>query len=252
MKILSWNVNGIRSVYRKNFSSWLKKNQADFYCLQEIKAQKQDIPEELKKIKSYYTYFSFAQKKGYSGLAIITKHKPISVVDKLGYQKFDKEGRFLRLDFKKFTLINIYMPQGDRTQKNIPYKIQAYKKLFTYLKKIESKPIILVGDFNIAHTELDLARPKHNQKNTMFTPAERKQIDQLINLNFTDTFRYFNQEANNYTWWPYYYKARQRNLGWRIDYCFVNKKILTRLKNASILKNIKGSDHCPIGIEVNI
>lgn len=249
MKIISWNINGIRAMYKRNFLGWLKKTQADIFCFQEIKAQEKDIPEKLNSI-NYHTYYSYAKKKGYSGVAVYSKEKPLSVKNKLGYAKFDNEGRFLLLDFKKFTLINLYLPQGDRTKKNIPYKLTAYKKLLALLKKIENKPVIVIGDFNIAHTELDLARPKDNQNNTMFTPQERKQIENIINLGYIDTFRHYNQKGENYTWWPYYRNSRQRNIGWRIDYCFTSKKLSKNLKNAFILKNVQGSDHCPIGIEL--
>lgn len=250
MKIISWNINGIRAAYRNNFLTWFKRTKADIYCLQEIKAKEKDIPDKLKNITNYYTYFSFAKKKGYSGVAVFTKQKPISVKTNLGIKKFDQEGRFLQLNFLNFILINIYMPQGDRTKKNIPYKLNTYKKLITYLNKIKNKPVILIGDFNIAHTEIDLARPKDNKNNTMFTPTERQQIDKIINLGFIDSLRQFNKKGGNYTWWPYYYNARQRNLGWRIDYCFLTKKLKNKLKKAFILKNTKGSDHCPIGIEL--
>jgi exodeoxyribonuclease-3 len=250
MKIISWNVNGLRAVYKKNFLSWFKKTPADIYCLQEIKAQTKDIPQEFNNLAGYNSFYSFAHKKGYSGVAVYSKEKPLAVTNKIGFKKFEQEGRFLRLDFKKFILINIYLPQGDRTKKNIPYKLESYHRLLTYLQKIKSKPVVLIGDFNIAHTELDLARPQYNKKNTMFTPAERQMLDQIIKHGMIDTFRYFNKQNKNYTWWPYYYNARQRNIGWRLDYCFINKHLIKKLKQAYILKDVKGSDHCPIGIEL--
>jgi len=251
MKIISWNVNGIRAVYKRGFLKWLTKSRADIVCLQEIKAQAEQIPADLLKPKNYSACFNFAAKKGYSGVAVYTKQKPISVEYKLGLKRFDQEGRILKLKYPKFTLINLYLPHGGRQKENLNYKLECYKVLLKYLKRIKSKNIILIGDFNIAHQEIDLARPRDNKNNIMFTPAERKQIDKLINLGFTDTFRKFNQKTGNYTWWPYFNNCRQRNLGWRIDYAFISNKLTPKLKKSFILNKVTGSDHCPIGISVS-
>ena len=256
MKILSWNVNGIRAVYKKGFLKWFKNSKADIICLQETKAQKEQIPDDLVNPKGYYSYFNSALKKGYSGVAVYTKKKPEKAEYKLGLKRLDKEGRILKLYFSKFTLINLYLPHGGRQKENLGYKLETYKYLLNYLKKDGNpakkrgadKNVILIGDFNVAHQEIDLARPKNNQNNIMFTPEERKQIDNIIKLGFIDTFRKFNQKSGNYTWWPYFNNCRERNLGWRIDYCFISKKI--KLENAFILKNIPNSDHCPIGINM--
>jgi len=248
MKILSWNVNGIRAVYKKGFLEWFNKTVADIICLQEIKAQKEQIPDDLINPKGYYPYFNSASKKGYSGVAVYSKTKPEKAEYKLGMKRFDQEGRILKLKYPKFTLINIYLPHGGRGKENLDYKLESYKYLLNYLKRNKSKNIILIGDFNIAHQEIDLARPKHNQNNIMFTLEERKQIDKIIKIGFTDTFRKFNQKTGNYTWWPYYRNCRERNIGWRIDYVFASKNL--KLKNAFILKNVSGSDHCPIGVEL--
>lgn len=251
MKIVSWNVNGLRAVFKKGFLNWFKKANADIVCLQEIKLQEGQIPESLINPDGYFSYFSYAQKKGYSGVAVYTKEKPKAVEKKLGFEKFDSEGRILKLEFKNFVLINFYMPHGGRAKENLDYKFKAYQHSFDYLKKNKGKPLILAGDFNIAHEEIDLARPKDNQKNIMFTPEERKQIDKLVDLGFSDTFRKFHKdEAGQYTWWPYFSLARDRNLGWRIDYVWTSKDIMSKLKDAFILPQVWGSDHCPVGIEI--
>ncbi len=251
MKIITWNVNGLRSVYRKNFLAWLKQEKPDIVCLQEIKVSQKDLPNELKNIKGYFAYFSHAQKPGYSGCGIYTKIKPQKIEYKIGNKKIDNQGRFIRCDFSKFILINLYLPHGGREKQNLNFKLETYKTLFAYLKKIKSKkPIILAGDFNVAHTEIDLARPKQNQNNIMFTLAERKMIDRLIVFNFVDTFRKFNQGLGYYTWWPYRFGAREKNLGWRIDYIFISQKSISKVKKAFIKNKILGSDHCPSGIEI--
>ncbi len=250
MKILSWNVNGLRAVYKKGFLDWLKKSRAKIICLQEIKAQPEQLPFDLTRPKNYYSYFNSAKRKGYSGVAVYTQEKPQKIEFNLDFKRFDQEGRFLKLDFPNFSLINLYLPHGGRKKENYEYKLEVYERLIKYLKGNRNKKIILIGDFNIAHQEIDLARPKDNVKNTMFTPRERKQIERLIKFGFIDSFRKFNQEGGNYTWWPYFREARERNLGWRIDYAFVSKALVAKLKDAFILPEIKGSDHCPIGVEV--
>ena len=250
MKIISWNVNGIRAVYRKNFSKWVAKTNPDILCLQEIKAQKEQIPEELVKPKGYYSYFNLAERKGYSGIAVYSKKKPLKVEYKLGLKRFDEEGRILRIEYRDFILINIYIPYGSRDKSNLLYKLKAYNYLIDYLKKNQDKNIILIGDFNIAHKEIDLARPKNNKNNIMFTLEERKQIDRIIELGFIDTFREFNKKGGNYTWWPYRFNAKERNLGWRLDYVFVSQTIISKIKKSFILNKVICSDHCPIGIEI--
>jgi len=250
MKIISWNVNGIRSVHRKGFLDWFKKTKADIVCLQEIKAQKEQIPDDLINFKNYHFYSNQADKKGYSGVAVLTKQKPIKVDYKLNLKRFDQEGRILKLTYSNFILINLYLPHGGRGKENLGYKLEAYQYLLKYLKKNKDKKIILTGDFNIAHQEIDLARPGNNKNNIMFTPEERKQIDSLISLGFTDTFRKFNQKTGNYTWWPYSFDARQRNVGWRIDYIFTSKKLTNKLRKSFIFAKDKGSDHCPIGVDM--
>lgn len=250
MFLATWNVNGIRSVYQKGFLESAEKIGADIICLQEIKAEEDKIPEGVARMDGYFAYFNPAEKKGYAGTAIISKTKPEKISKKIGFEKFDSEGRFLRLDFEDFILINIYLPHGGRQKENLDYKLEVYKFLFDYLKKLKNKNVILAGDFNVAHNEIDLARPKQNRKNIMFTAEERVQLDKIESLNFVDSFRKFNQEGGNYTWWPYMANARERNLGWRIDYVFVSEKLAPDLKSAFILNKILGSDHCPAGINI--
>jgi len=252
LRIISWNVNGIRSVNRNGFIKFLKEHSPDILCIQEIKSDKNDIPPELTSSFIYKTYWNSAEKKGYSGTAIFTKEKPIKIEYNLGIERFDKEGRSIMAEYQNFILINLYLPHGGREKENIPYKLDVYSHFLKTIKNIKDKPIILCGDFNVAHTEIDLARPKDNMNNTMFTHEERKCIDSIIKESFTDTFRMFSKEGKNYTWWPYMKDLRERNIGWRIDYIFVSENIKSKVKEASILKEIKGSDHCPIGININI
>ncbi len=250
MKIISWNVNGLRSVHRKGFLEWFKKENADIVCLQEIKIQEDQIPEELASIKGYELYCNTGARKGYAGVAVYAKVKPRKVSTTLGMERFDREGRFLRLDYDDFILIALYMPQGARDKRDMAYKLEVYDLLLKYLSRMRNKKVIVIGDLNIAHTELDLARPKQNVKNTMFTPEERERIDKLVKLEFADTFRLFTKENGNYSWWPYFANARERNLGWRIDYVFVSKSLKEGIKKAFILPTVKGSDHCPVGVEI--
>ncbi len=251
MKIISWNVNGVRSVYKHGFSMWLSKSRADIVCLQEIKAQKEQIPEKLFSSEGYHLYFHQAEKKGYSGVAVLAKKEPLQISYNLGLERFDKEGRLIHLRYKNFSFINVYMPHGGRFKENLIYKLESYKNLFRYLRGLKDKNIIIAGDFNIAHEEIDLARPDSNKSNIMFTPEERKQLDTLISDGFVDTFRKFHKEGGKYTWWPYMAKARERNLGWRIDYIFVSNSLSQKLKNSFIFNDVLGSDHCPLGVEMD-
>ncbi len=250
MKIVSWNVNGIRAVHKKGFLKWLNKSQADIVCLQETKAKPEQLEPELIKPFNYYSFFNSAQRKGYSGTAVYTKTNPEKIDYFSGFKEFDQEGRIMKLKFPDFLLINLYLPQGGRRKENMPYKIGIYDYLLKYFRKIKDENVILIGDFNVAHEEIDLARPKDNKNNTMFTSQEREKIDQIIDLGFVDSFRKFNKRGSNYTWWPYFYNARQRNLGWRIDYAFVSQPLTLKLKKAFILPQVKGSDHCPISIDI--
>lgn len=252
MRMLSWNVNGLRSVYRNGFLSWLKESNADVVCLQEIKLQEDQLPEELLNPVGYHSYFNSADKKGYSGVAIYTRKRPFQIEKILGMTRFDQEGRILKADYSDFSLLNVYLPHGGRQKENLKYKLQAYSMLFKCLNSMQNKKVILLGDFNIAHKEIDLAKPKQNKNNVMFTTEEREQLDKLIELGFVDTFRLFCQESGYYSWFPYGFDAKKRNLGWRIDYAFVSKDLKPRIKNSSILREITGSDHCPILVEIEV
>lgn len=248
MKIISWNVNGLRAVTKKGFLPWFKQVKADIVGLQEIKALSSQLPSEILSIKGYYSYFNSAQRKGYSGVAIYTKQKPKKVITKLGLKRFDEEGRMLELIFPKFIFIDVYMPQGGREKQNLAYKLVAYDYLLKHLSRIKNKPVIIEGDFNVAHEEIDLARPKENKNNIVFTPEERKQIDRLLSLGFVDTFRFLYPKKQSYSWWSYRYNAREKNIGWRVDYVFISSSLKNKLKKSFILNKVYGSDHCPVGI----
>jgi len=252
MKIVSWNVNGIRSCLKHGLIPWLERQRAEIVCLQEIKIAENDIPWDLRYLNNYQVFFNCAQKKGYSGVAVYTNKVPLEAKHNLGIKRFDVEGRILELKFDNFSLINLYLPHGSRDKSNLDYKLKVYKKVLADLERRKREKIILMGDFNIAHKDIDLARPRQNKNNIMFTPEERQQIDKLLNLGLVDSFRQFNQEGGHYSWWPSRLKARQRNLGWRIDYCFITRSLVPRLKQAFILKDVLGSDHCPIGLEIGL
>jgi exodeoxyribonuclease III len=253
MQILSWNINGIRAIWKKGFADWMHKQSPDILCLQETKAHPDQLTEDMLNPNGYQSFWSASTiKKGYSGVAVYTKKKPKKVSEGLGKDKFDVEGRVLELDFDDFILYNIYFPNGSSGNKRVPYKMEFYdcfqKKVDNQKKK--GKKVIITGDVNTAHTEIDLARPKENEKNTGFLPEERKWVDQFIKKGYLDTFRHFNKEPGHYTWWDYKTRARERNIGWRIDYFFVTENLLSKLKKAYILKDVMGSDHCPVGIDL--
>lgn len=244
MKIVSWNINGLRSIHKKGFLDWLHKEKADIVCLQEIKVREKDIPEELKNIKGYHSFFNPAVRPGYAGTAVFCKEKPSLVSRGVGFERFDKEGRVIKLKFKDFTLFNFYMVNGGI---DLSYKLRSYDFI---IKELETERTVLVGDFNIAHKEIDLARPKENKNHLGFTEVERDKISNLIEKGYIDSFREFNKEEGNYTWWAYYRNCRQRNIGWRIDYAFITKDI--KLKSVFIEKEVIGSDHAPIGIDITL
>jgi exodeoxyribonuclease-3 len=254
MKILSWNVNGIRAADRKGLFDWFKNESPDILCLQEIKAMSEQIPSHLRNAPGYNFYINPAEKKGYSGVATFTKEKPKDVKHGFGISKFDTEGRILITEFPSFTLFNIYFPNGKKNQERLDYKLDFYDTFLSYADnlKAKGKNIIVCGDFNTAHNEIDLARPKENEKISGFLPIERAWIDTFIDHGYIDTFRYFNKEAHNYSWWDFKTRARERNVGWRIDYFFTNKDFIPHVKKAFILKDVMGSDHCPIGIEIDL
>lgn len=253
MKILSWNVNGLRSVYKQGFVKWLDYSDADIVCLQETKIQDHQVPFDLMHNDKYECFYNSADKKGYSGVSVYSRHNPTSLNTRLGHNKrFDSEGRYLELRFPGFTLLNLYIPHGGRGKENLAYKLTVYKILLKKLEEMKNENAIIIGDFNIAHKETDLARPKQNKNNIMFTEEERQIIDSILDFGYIDTFRKFNKKGGNYTWISYYKNAREKGLGWRIDYTFTSKKFEKKLKDAFILTDTIGSDHVPIGVEIDI
>lgn len=254
MKIISWNVNGLRANVKKGGFDWLLNSSADIFCLQETKAHPDQLPDGVRQPPGYHAYFDHSKaKSGYSGVAIYTKIEPVKVEYGLGIEELDQEGRFLGLFFDKFALFNVYFPNGGGGPERLAFKLRYYDAFLKYLEKVrkEQPNIIFCGDVNTAHQEIDLARPKENENNTGFLPIERKWLDEVEKKNYIDTFRYFHpNEKDAYTYWDMKTFARDRNVGWRIDYFFVTKEFLPKVNKSEILENIFGSDHCPIFIEV--
>ena len=252
MRLISWNVNGIRAIAKKGFFEWMAKESPDILCLQETKAHPEQLTEDFLKPHGYHSFWSAAEKKGYSGVAIYTKKEPKSVSKGLGIEEFDAEGRTLIADYGDFVLFNIYYPNGGAGNKRVPFKMRFYDAFLGKIEKLRKagKKLIITGDVNTAHTEIDLARPKENVKNTGFLPEEREWMTKFVKCGYVDTFRHYVKEGGHYSWWDYKTGARARDVGWRIDYFFVSKNLLPHLKNAFILKDVLGSDHCPVGIEL--
>lgn len=254
IKIFTWNVNGIRAIQKKGFLEWLKNSGADIVCIQETKAQYEQLPDELKDIKGFESYWFSAEKKGYSGVSTLTKIKPLDIIYGLGNSYFDNEGRVIFTEYEKFVLANVYFPNGGRGPERVKYKLDFYDELFFFLEKKykDRKGIIVTGDYNTAHTEIDLARPKENENNTGFLPEERAWINKIINLGYTDVFRKFNSEPGWYTYWDMVTRARERNVGWRIDYFMVSDDFLRNVISSEIHNKVMGSDHCPVSIDLKI
>ena len=254
-RILSWNVNGIRAIQKKGFIDWVLKESPDILCLQETKAHPEQLSDELLNINGYKSYFSSSiVKKGYSGVAVYTKQEPVKVEHGFGIPKFDDEGRIIIADYKSFTLINIYYPNGKMSAERLQYKMDFYDAFLNYANDLvkKKKKLVICGDVNTAHKEIDIARPKENEKVSGFLPIEREWMDKFLNNGYHDTFRIFNQEPEQYTWWDMLTRARERNVGWRIDYFFVSDNLKKNLKDAFIMPDVMGSDHCPIGIELEV
>ena len=251
MKFISWNVNGLRAVVGKNFSEVFENLDADFFCLQETKLQAGQIDLEF---LGYYSYWNYAEKKGYSGTAIYTKHVPLSVTYGLGIEEHDHEGRVITLEMKDFYLVNVYTPNSQSAEvkgdlpKRLPYRMEWEDAFRQYLLALDArKPVIVCGDMNVAHEEIDLRNPKTNHLNAGFTDQEREKMTTLLDAGFTDTFRHFYPTLENqYSWWSYRMGARAKNIGWRIDYFLVSNRLVDRLESATIHSNIMGSDHCPV------
>ena len=251
-KILSWNVNGIRAIEKKGFSDWLIKESPDILCIQETKAQEYQLSDTLRKIQGYFSYFTSAEKKGYSGVAIYSKTEPVTVKHGFGFPEFDSEGRTIIAEYDHFTLFNIYFPNGKASKERLTYKMDFYERFLEHVDTLrnEGKRLIICGDVNTAHKEIDLARPKENETVSGFLPEERAWIDRFIEHGFIDTFRMFNQEQGHYSWWDYKTRARERNIGWRIDYFFISENLKSFISSAFMLSEVMGSDHCPIGIRI--
>ena len=252
IKIASWNVNGIRAVQKKGFADSVATLNPDILCLQETKISEDKLTASHTKLADYYSYWSFAAKKGYSGVGVYTRIEPKEVEHGFGNAKFDDEGRILVLSFDSFTLLNIYYPNSGQGPERLQYKMDFYEAFLEFItqRRKSGQNIIFCGDLNIAHQAIDLAQPERNQNSAGFLPCEREWVERLINQGYVDTFRHFNKEAGNYTWWDYRTFARDNNVGWRIDYFFVNKEILPRVLTATSHSDVLGSDHCPISIDI--
>ena len=274
MKFISWNVNGIRACVKKGFLDFFNEADADIFCIQESKMQKGQLDLEL---PGYHQYWNYAVKKGYSGTGIFTKEEPISVSYGLGIEEHDQEGRVITLEFEDYYFITVYTPNSQSELARLSYRMKWDEDFLAYLKKLEEtkpvifcgdlkesqpsltqeakpkkKPIIICGDFNVAATELDLKNPKNNVKNAGFTPEEREKFKTLLDSGFTDSYRYLHPDTEKYSWWSYRFKARERNAGWRIDYFLTSDSIKDKIKDAEILTDVMGSDHCPIELDIDI
>ncbi|MBN1583927.1 MAG: exodeoxyribonuclease III [Anaerolineae bacterium] len=254
MRLLSWNVNGIRAVQNKGFLEWLQAESPDVLCVQETKAQKNQLDEALLKPDGYHTYWHSAQRKGYSGVATFSKREPISVQEGFGIDEFDAEGRVLMTEYSGFKLFGIYFPNGKRSPERLDYKLRFYETFLHYCDELHAQgdKLIICGDVNTAHQEIDLANPKANASVSGFLPEERAWLDNYFEHGFVDTFRVFHpDEPDRYTWWTYISRARSRNVGWRIDYFWVSESLMPAVKDADILSEVMGSDHCPVMLELD-
>ena len=252
LKLYSWNVNGIRASIKKGIVEWINKEQPDIFCTQETKAQFHQLPESIINVSGYTSYWNSAEKPGYSGVSIHTRSKPENHENGMGAEEFDHEGRTLMMKFQNFTLYNVYFPNGQSKEERLKYKLEFYDEFLKIIlkKKEDGEKIVICGDFNTAHHEIDLARPKENINNSGFLPIEREWLDQLVDSGFIDCYREFNQESGNYTFWDTKTRARDRNIGWRIDYFFIDEQLKSNLISAEIMNGVFGSDQCPIAIEL--
>ena len=249
MKLISWNVNGLRACVQKGFLDFFHGIDADFFCIQESKLQEGQIELDL---PGYHQYWNYAEKKGYSGTAIFSRHAPLNVTYGLGLEEHDKEGRVITLEMPDFFLVTVYTPNSQDGLKRLDYRMKWEEAFRTYLLQLDArKSVIVCGDLNVAHREIDLKNPKSNRKNAGFTDEEREKFGILLDSGFTDTFRFFYPDREGiYSWWSYRFKAREKNAGWRIDYFLVSKRLETQLKSATIHTEIFGSDHCPVEVDL--
>lgn len=255
MRIVSWNVNGLRAVGKKpEWQTFLKETKPDIFCLQETKSNPEQLPEELLHVGSYSAFFSSSKvKKGYSGVAIYSRIEPLTVIYGMGIPEFDDEGRIIGAEYEDFWLLNVYFPNGGQGPHRIDYKMRFYDAFLAYVEALrKKKPVIFCGDINTAHEEIDLARPKDNEENTGFLPEERAWLDEVVAAGYVDTYRHFNPNRTGaYTYWDMFTHARDRNVGWRIDYFFVANEFMKRVKKAEIHADLFGSDHCPLSITLS-
>ncbi|MGB5105883.1 MAG: exodeoxyribonuclease III [Candidatus Zixiibacteriota bacterium] len=253
LKLVSWNVNGIRAAAKKGFHDWFKSTSADIICLQETKASPEQLDVSLTQVEGYHAFFSSSTvKKGYSGVVIYTRHEPKTVYHGMGEALYDNEGRIVATAFDDFTLYNVYFPNGKASKERLKYKLDFYEAFQKHVSGqiTQGKGIVVCGDVNTAHKEIDLARPKENVKISGFLPEERAWMDRFFEAGFVDTFRIYNQEPGQYTWWDQLSRARDRNVGWRIDYFFVSQNIADRVRGAGVHPDVMGSDHCPVSLEI--
>ena len=250
MKFISWNVNGFRACLNKGFEEFFKNTDADFFCIQETKMQPGQADF---KADGYYQYWYSAEKKGYSGTAVFTKHEPLNVTYGLGIEEHDHEGRIITLEYENFYLLCVYTPNAQRELARLSYRMEWEDALREYMKKLDStKPVIYCGDLNVAHEEIDLKNPKTNHFSAGFSDEERGKFSELLSAGFTDTFRELYPEKVQYSWWSYMYHAREKNVGWRIDYFVVSQRLFKNVKDSFILTEIMGRDHCPVGLEIDV
>lgn len=250
MKFVSWNVNGLRACVGKGFEQVFNDMAADFFCLQETKMQAGQLDISF---PGYMSFWNYAEKKGYSGTAIFTRHEPLSVAYGIGIEEHDSEGRVITLEYDRFFLVTVYTPNSQDGLRRLDYRMTWEDAFLNYLKRLDSsKPVVVCGDMNVAHREIDLKNPKTNRKNAGFTDEEREKMTRLLNNGFTDTFRFFNPDATDiYSWWSYRFHAREKNAGWRIDYFLVSDRLQPNLTTAAIHTDILGSDHCPVSVEIS-
>jgi len=249
-KLISWNVNGLRAIEKKGFVDIVNQLNPDILAIQETKVHLEQIPSSVKPIMGYEDYWCCADKKGYSGTGVYTRIPPLAVFNGMNNHEFDQEGRCITLEFDTFYFVNLYFPNAQEKLKRISFKIAFNNHLLSYVNELKRKKTVVVcGDYNVAHKEIDLKNPKGNEKNPGFSIQERNWMDQFIQAGYVDTFRQFHPEPGHYTWWSYRFNARQKDIGWRIDYFCINQENIKRVKSATIFKTIMGSDHCPIGIE---
>ena len=254
MKLLSWNVNGIRAAVKKGFLEYLEDENPEIICIQETKAHKEQLTSEILEDHGYFTYWHSGEKKGYSGVATFCKEEPLYIQEGIGIKKYDDEGRVLITEHNKFLLYNIYFPNGQKNEERLKYKLDFYDDLLPIINdQVESgNNVIVTGDWNTAHRPIDLARPNENKNTSGFMPIEREKVDEYILNGWIDTFRLFHEEDGRYSWWTYRFGARDRNIGWRIDYFFVNEGMVEICTDADIHQNIFGSDHCPVSLILDL